>query len=212
MKKYGVEGNGNVQRKSKGITLTALVITVIVLLILATITVSTFTGNSIITQTKKAREDAEINSEMKVIGTSSNQAKNQNKYGDLTEIPFREALDSNAGKGKTKVTYYAEQNAFTVEFEKSKRVYFVSATGNAKYMGKLEDALMISTVSEPKNIVSLHESYNVKVIIESFVEKNIIDGIIEYEWTKSEDEPHSYNKTIQVVNDGTPLKKITKKL
>ena len=69
MKKYGVEEMGKMNRRNKGITLMALVITVIVLLILASITIATFTGNGIITQTKTAREGAEINSEMKIIGT-----------------------------------------------------------------------------------------------------------------------------------------------
>ena len=83
MKKYGAEEKINMKSRNKGITLMALVVTVIVLLILATITISTIFGNSIITRTINAKEQAEINSEIKVIGTASNQAKNMNKYGDL---------------------------------------------------------------------------------------------------------------------------------
>ena len=75
MKKYGVKEE-NMKRRNKGITLMALVITVIVLLILATITISALSGNSIITSTINAREKAEIDDEIKLVGIAVNQAKN----------------------------------------------------------------------------------------------------------------------------------------
>lgn len=185
MKKYGVEEMGKMNRRNKGITLMALVITVIVLLILASITIATFTGNGIITQTKTAREGAEINSEMKIVGTSSNQAKSQNKYGDLKEESFVRALDENAGLGKTEVTYYAGQNVFSVKFVKSERVYFVSSVGNVEYIGRIKNAIMI--LPTPKGSISLNESYSVNVFIESFAPNEI--GSIKYAWTKSEESP-----------------------
>ena len=183
MKKYGVEGRE--KRRSKGITLMALVITVIVLLILASITISTFSGNSIITQTKKAKEEADINSEIKLIGTSSNQAKNRDKYGDLKEDSFIETLTENVGKGKTEVKFYADQKVFSVKFVDSERIYFVNAAGNAKYIGKLSDAIMIT--ASPEKSWSQKNEYNVNVIITSFAANNI--DHISYSWATSKDDP-----------------------
>ena len=74
MKKYGVREE-NMKKRNKGITLMTLVITVIVLLILATITISAISGNNIITNTINAKEKAEIEDEIKLVGIAVNQAK-----------------------------------------------------------------------------------------------------------------------------------------
>ena len=109
MKKYGVERNNN-RKRNQGVTLMALVISIIVLIIIAAITISTISGNNIISNTKNAKEQAEIESELKVIGTATNQAKNMNKYGDLEEENFQNALEASAGKNKTVLKYYKTEN------------------------------------------------------------------------------------------------------
>ena len=190
MKKYGVEGKTEAKSRNKGITLMALVVTVIVLLILATITVSTFSGNSLVNRTFTAKEEADINSEMKLIGTASNQAKNQDKYGDLTEETFINAVELNVGKGETEVEYYKDQKVFTVEFKKSKRVYYVSAVGNVKYIGKLGDVIMI--FADPQGSISLKEEYSINISIQSLTEKNDLNKI-KYGWTREQNgEPETY--------------------
>ena len=197
MKGYGVNERNKMKKRNNGITLMAFVVTVIVLLILATITISTISGNSIITRTINAKEQAEINSEIKVIGVASNRAKNMNKYGDLEESLFVTALDSNTGKGKTIVKYYKKQNMFSVTFRNSSRTYQVFTNGNAKYIGKLGDAIFIS--ADPSGSISLREKYDVNITIERVsnddsVQNNI--NVINYVWTNSKDEPDDYPTTV----------------
>ena len=200
MNKYGVNERNKIRKTNKGITLMALVVTVIVLLILATISISAISGNSIFTNTRKAKEQAEINAEMKVIGVSSNSARNLNKYGDLEEEHFSDALDTNAGRGKTILKYYQKNKMFSVTFKSSGRVYQVYRDGYAKYIGILDDAIMID--ADPRGSISLNNHYEVNIMVESFVHNNINE--IKYKWTESEEEPESYEEEpIQLKNNGT---------
>ena len=202
MNKYGVNERNN---RNKGITIMALVITVIVLLILATITISTISGNNIIGNSRKAKEQAEINAEMKIIGVSSNSARNLNKYGDLEEGHFLDALDTNAGKGKTILKYYQKNNMYSVTFKSSGRVYQVHRNGYAKYLGILDDAIMID--ADPRGSISLNKQYLVNITIESFVHNNI--NKVKYVWTNSEEEPSNYDDEMQLKSNGTENDKIT---
>ena len=115
--------------KNEGITLIALIITIIILLILAGVTIGTIIGdNSLINQTGEAKESAEIANEKEVIDTATVSAMGKNKYGDLEEQEFQNALDTQAGKEKTEVTDLG--NNFEVLFVDSNRYYEVDANGN----------------------------------------------------------------------------------
>ena len=114
--------------KNKGITLIALIITIIILLILAGITIGAITGdNSLINQAGEAKENAEIASEKEVIDNASIEAMGKNKYGNLEEEEFQNALDSQTG-GKAEVTDMGEN--FEVFFTESNRYYKVDKDGN----------------------------------------------------------------------------------
>ena len=113
---------------SHGITLIALIITIIILLILAGITIGAITGdNSLINQAGEAKEDAEIASEKEVIDNATIEAMGKNKYGNLEEEEFQNALDSQTG-GKAEVTDVG--GSFEVYFTDSKRYYAVDSNGN----------------------------------------------------------------------------------
>ena len=171
-------------KENKGITLAALVITIIVLLIIATITVTTLSGNNgIVEQTVTAKEESEIKSELKVVDLASNQAKNKNKYGDVTGEELVKALKNNAGENQTEVEYYEKGSLYFVTFKKSNRVYEVTTAGYAKYVGKPEDAVVL--FGKPKSSIAPKTSVEVNVIIKTLHE-NKIDRL-EYVWNKSED-------------------------
>ena len=113
----------------RGITLIALIITIIILLILAGVTIGAITGNnSLINQTGEAKESAEIASEKEAIDTATVSAMGKNKYGDLEEQDFQNALDAQVGKEKTEVTNSGDN--FEVLFVDSNRYYEVDANGN----------------------------------------------------------------------------------
>ena len=92
----------NEENRDYGITLIALIITIIILLILAGTTVGLLTGeNNIINQAGEAKEDTEIANEKEVIENATVNAMGKNKYGNLKEDEFQEALDKQTGEGKT---------------------------------------------------------------------------------------------------------------
>ena len=208
MKKYEAR-KGNMNERNKGITLMTLVITVIVLLILATITISALSGNSIITSTINAREKAEIDDEIKLVGIAVNQAKNVNKYGDLEEKALYDAINASIGRGKTEIKYYKSQRMYSITFKESNRVYQIYENGYARFIGKLDDAIMIS--ANPDRNRSLNSRYEVNITVESFVRENI-DGIteIKYKWDNSEEKPEDYGEQlISLKNDDSDLEKVT---
>ena len=175
-------------KENKGITLAALVITIIVLLIIATITVTTLSGNNgIVQHTVTAKEESEIKSELKVVDLASNQAKNKNKYGDVTGEELVKALKNNAGEDQTEVEYYEKGSLYFVTFKKSNRVYEVTTAGYAKYVGKPEDAVVL--FGKPKSSIAPKTSVEVNVIIKT-LQENKIDKL-EYVWNKSEDKQPS---------------------
>ena len=113
---------------SQGITLIALIITIIILLILAGVTIGTLTGdNSLINQAGEAKEEAEVASEKEAIDNATIEAMGKNKYGNLEEGEFQNALDSQTG-GKAEVTDIG--NSFEVYFTDSRRYYEVDSDGN----------------------------------------------------------------------------------
>ena len=115
-------------KTEKGITLIALIITIIILLILAGITIGALTGdNSLINQAGEAKEDVEIASEKEAIDNATIDAMGKNKYGNLEEEEFQNALDNQTG-GKAEVTDIGD--SFEVYFVDSKRYYEVDSNGN----------------------------------------------------------------------------------
>ena len=198
MKKYGVKGEN--MKRNKGITLMTLVITVIVLLILATITISAISGNNIITSTIGAKEKADIDAEMKLVGTAVNQAKNLNKYGDLEKKAFYDAINSSIGRGKTEVQYYENQRKYSVTFKSSKRVYQIYENGYMEYIGKIDNAIFVDAL--PGYALSQSEKHEVDIIITGFVHENIDEiSKIQYEWDNSKDKPSSYNNSASFTSD-----------
>ena len=104
-------------------------ITIIILLILAGTTVGLLTGeNNIINQAGEAKEDTEIANEKEVIENATVNAMGKNKYGNLKEDEFQEALDKQTGEGKTIVSDMGE--SFEVYFSDTKRYYEVDVDGN----------------------------------------------------------------------------------
>ena len=103
-------------KKSRGITLIALVITIIVLLILAGVSIATLTGNNgILTRANKAKEETEVKSaeeavKLEVAGSYNNTGK-YNK--DLAISNLQENLDAqvelNEKNNSLKVTYKGEE-------------------------------------------------------------------------------------------------------
>lgn len=82
----------------------ALTITIIILLILAGISIATLTGeNGLIANSRKAKEQSEIDGEREVLETSVVQAMGKNKYGNVTQSELKERLNNNVGDGKTEV-------------------------------------------------------------------------------------------------------------
>ena len=96
---------------------------------MAGVTIGAITGNNgLINQAGQAKEDVEIANEKEVIENATVSAMGKNKYGNLKEDEFQEALDKQTGEGKTTVTDVGE--AFEVYFIESKRYYEVDIDGN----------------------------------------------------------------------------------
>ena len=118
-----------INNRSKGITLIALVITIIVLLILAGITISAITGeNGLINSVGVAKEETEIANEREIVEKATVQAMGNNKYGNLEESELQEQLDKETGEGKTEATDIGDE--FEVVFVESNRYYTVDKDGN----------------------------------------------------------------------------------
>ncbi len=118
-----------INNRSKGITLIALVITIIVLLILAGITISAITGeNGLINSVGVAKEETEIANEREIVEKATVQAMGNNKYGNLEESELQEQLDKETGEGKTEATDIGDE--FEIVFVESNRYYTVDKDGN----------------------------------------------------------------------------------
>ena len=91
------------------------ILNIIVLIIIAAITISTISGNSVISKTKNAKEQVEIESELNAIRSAVNQTKNMNKYGEIEDAEFENQLKT-ASNSKAEVL---EKN-----FDKEKIIVF----------------------------------------------------------------------------------------
>ena len=185
MKKGKLRRINTSKRNNRGITLMALVVTIIVLLILATITISTIRGKNGIVQTAvSAKESAEVKSERKIVDLSANQARNKDKYGDVSKKDLEESLLYNVGKDKTTVDYYTKGELYFVTFNDSQRMYEVTTGAYVKYIGKRENAGVI--VARPKASISPTESKQVDLTLKTLEPNNVEN--LEYVWTQSKAE------------------------
>ena len=93
------------QRKSKGITLIALVITISVLLILAGVSIAMLTGeNGILTQAQTSKEKTDEAEDMEKIKLAVSEAQiGENNYQKLNENNLQKALNNQFGENSTVV-------------------------------------------------------------------------------------------------------------
>ena len=117
-------------KKSKGITLIALVVTIVVLLILAGVSISMLTGeNGIITQAQEAKTGTEIGNEreqVKLAYTSASTKKITN--GDNSEVTADD-INEELNIQRSDATASGE-GIITVKFNKSGREYDITVDGN----------------------------------------------------------------------------------
>ena len=200
--------------QEKGITIVAVVITVIVLLILATITIGGLTGdNGVIQQAKATKEQAEINSEIKVVETSAHEVRNKDKYGEVKNTEenkeLQTSLDTNAGDKKTTVSQVEGKDVYTVTFTESKRVYSVDGSGNVEYVGKMDDLSQLAIITaSPTQITVPRKNPTVTVTVSTLQDTTDDKVKIEYVWTKNKDEdpkPSDY-KDAEIKDDGKTSK------
>ena len=116
--------------KNRGITLITLVITIIVLLILSAVTIATLTGDEgILKQTENAKNLTDIGNEREIVVLSSIQSISKTQ-GTIEKTSLEEALEQNAGEGKTELIEDGEN--FVVRFKETDRYYEVYANGEVK--------------------------------------------------------------------------------
>lgn len=202
----------NYSRKTRGITMIALVITIIVLLILAGVTVATLTGdNGLLQKATNAKEETEIGEEKELIERAVIVAEMNikiNNSNGLTKSILDEAL-KNQGATSYRVDDVDEGLAVTL---KSKRTYLVDNNETVVYPYTLKIA-----ESEPeksnKNIGTM--SYGVMEI--EFLNGNgytvtntpnyptLKNGMKEVYWAKDEsgtiDTNNYQNNTYEMTND-----------
>ena len=124
-------------KERKAITLIALIVTIVVILILAGITGGMVTSdNGILKETKKAKQQAEIDNEKSIVERAKMLAMMRSKNGAITYEIFEPALKDEAGTNPTDVSDAGD--VIEVLFTNSNRYYEIDQDGN---------------VSEPQEIV-----------------------------------------------------------
>ena len=184
------------KKSNDGITLIALMVTVIVIIILATITIETLSGkNNIIINAGSAKQQAEIESEMKEVGLAANQAKTKNRYGDVEQTQLENALDYNLGKGKTTVTYNKPNSIFFVKYKDSGRVYVVNTIGDVEYI-KPKSGYSIAVIANPSVGIVPKPVYEVNITLKNSDDTGTIPtNEIKYAWsTSNSEEPSTFLK------------------
>lgn len=116
------------KNQMSGITLIALVVTIIVLLLLAGISVQMLSGdNGILVQAENAKLQTDISGEKEIIGQSTVEAMNKDKFGNLTMTTFKKYLGINSKDG---TDVEQDDDNFYVTFKDSQRTYKVDKDGN----------------------------------------------------------------------------------
>ena len=124
-------------KERKAITLIALIVTIVVILILAGITVGMVTSdNGILKETKKAKQQAEIDNEKSIVERAKMLAMMRSKNGAITYEIFEPALKDESEKISTDVSDAGD--IIEVLFTDSNRYYEIDQDGN---------------VSEPQEVV-----------------------------------------------------------
>lgn len=168
------------QKRSKGITLIALVITIIVLLILASVSIAMLTGNNgILTQAQNSKIKTEEAIEKEGVGLAVTDAKIGDRgYEELNQTNLQNAIDKHFGKSVATVIDNKD-GSFTVLFNGTDRMYDINQSGEISEgaaftlagkvkSGKIEKGSYIdytpdvvsSTSSEFTNLVSNLQTYS----------------------------------------------------
>ena len=185
-------------KKSKvsGITLISLVVTVIVLLILAGISVTMLTGdNGIILNAGNAKERADINREKEIIGESTLEATNKDKFGDLTLVKFSKYLGTNSND---EAEVELVDGVFYVTFKNTGRIYKVDKDGNIEYKGTYSQLVNTATIaaSPEKNEYPMI-SQSTEITISTIIKKQDDEVIVHYGWSNDKNtEPTNYRPLI----------------
>ena len=176
------------QKKTKGITLIALVITIIVLLILAGVSIAMLTGqNGILTQAQKSREQTDIGREKEQIALAYNGVKTKKEGGDVTSGELDAELKANGADATASGT-----NPITVTFNDSKRSYTIDANGNITEIGEQEPGEEVAEpqpTPEPEPGGSLATTDN---------------GVIEIKWLKDDTYNVSETANAPVIKSDLP--------
>ena len=140
-------------KKSKGITLIALVVTIIVLLILAGMSIAMLTGqNGILNRASEAKnstETAQIDEQVKLSVAEAL----SNGLGIITKDNLTKALDSNVGSGKYELTGDAV-NGWTIKV--ADKNYNIS--GNGEISGSIENGGTAGGNTSNEIEISLNET------------------------------------------------------
>lgn len=141
-------------KKTKGITLIALIITIIVLLILAGVTIVTLTGdNGILTHAKQAKietEQAAIKEELTIAMANYEIAKSQND--SLTLLDFLQNTEQN-GLTDLKII---EQTSKKIIGSYQERIFFIDESGEIKI--STSPNLFNNGLGEEKNNTNFSEA------------------------------------------------------
>ncbi len=118
-------------RKTKGITLIALIVTIIVLMILAGAGIATLSGNNnILKIAGDAKNKTESAGEIEIIRKSVGETMAYDKNGNISLEIFTSRLNENSGNRN--ITVENDENGYIVKFEDSERAYTVSLQGTVK--------------------------------------------------------------------------------
>ncbi len=124
-------------RRTKGITLIALVITIIVLLILAGVTIAALAGdNGILSRATDAREQTDIAEEKEKVALAAQAALIDNNGREILQQNLEKELENGFGKNKYSVEEgeNAGEQGYIVTITDTGRRYFVSKNGNVEQM------------------------------------------------------------------------------
>lgn len=176
-------------KKTKGITLIALVVTIVILLILASVTMSMIIGqNNIFTRAKTGRTDYEIAEEKEDTSIVASQIKiDKTSNKDVTLDSFQSMINSTFGDGKA--TGSIEGNVYLIKVNKTGNTYSISEDGESE---KVDDIANVKadttpgvltgdgTTTNPYLIESIEDlvalSYNVNTGSNDYSGKNIALG------------------------------------
>ena len=118
-----------VLKKTKGITLIALVVTIIVLLILAAVTMTVTVGqNGIFKKASDAKASTEIAKEKETISTAYMAVESGNPDANVTVADLNSELN-NELNGETATVQGKDNGPFYINYDKSGRKYTIDSTG-----------------------------------------------------------------------------------